>query len=65
MNVICAQPIDAIMRDEVDRWTASKDSSMPRAVVIAILFCFKLRLTTGKTFEEYFHDGKPELDYQI
>lgn len=56
------EPIYAIARDEIARW-----HNLPRGLVMAILFAFIHRLTTGKTFEESFCQPAPEpvTDYQI
>ncbi len=57
-----------IVRDEVRLWT--RKGTLEEGVVLAILWCFVHRLTTGKTFEETFR-GKPArgpargIDYQI
>lgn len=41
-------------------------ATLHRGTVMAILFCFVHRLTTGRTFEEDFCTGKPaEVDFQI
>jgi hypothetical protein len=57
-------PIAEIMKDEVWRWT--RKQTLPEGLVIAILFCFVHRLTTGKTFEETFCTGNSRAtDYQI
>jgi hypothetical protein len=57
-------PLAAIARDEVWRWT--RKGTMPEGIVLAILFCFCHRLTTGKTFEETFCASEQiETDYQI
>jgi hypothetical protein len=57
--MIVAEPIWAIARDEADRW------DIPRGLVIAILFCFIHRLTTGETFEQTFCRESDTIDYQI
>ena len=52
----------AIARAEIDAWDRKR--SLPRGLVMAILFCFIHRLLTGKTFEQSFcHPSKP--DYEI
>jgi hypothetical protein len=48
-----------IARDEIGRW-----HDVPRALVTVILFCFILRVTTGKTYEDAF-ESPAEIDYQI
>ena len=56
--------ISAIAKDEAWRWT--RKQTLPEGLVIAILFCFVHRLTTGKTFEETFCTGDSiATDYQI
>jgi hypothetical protein len=57
------QPIYVIARDEADRW--GRSGKLPRGLVIAVLWSFCFRLTTGKTYEEAFCKEKNGLDYQI
>lgn len=50
-----------IAKLEIDEWR-----NMPRGLVLAILFCFIHRATTGNTFEETFLKPKQfESDYEI
>lgn len=56
-------PIAEIARDEADRWTRS--GKLSRGLVMAILFAFAHRLTTGKTFEESFFTSSEAIDFQI
>lgn len=58
-TAVVSEPIWKVARDEADCW------DLPRGLVIAILFCFATRLTTGKTFEELFPPKTLESDYEI
>lgn len=56
------QPIDfsleALARDEVRKWHWEV-----RPLIVAALFCFCHRLTTGKTFEECFSTKSKPTDW--
>lgn len=55
--------LEEVARLEIREW----NNKLPRGLVIAILFAFIHRFTTGETVEETFF-RKPEasaLDYQI
>lgn len=57
------EPIYKIAREEVSAWTRS--GRLSEGLVMAILFTFIHRYTTGRTFEESFGEKESELDYQI
>lgn len=63
LPLFLAMPISEIARDEADRWTRS--GRLNRGLVMAILFAFAHRLTTGKTFEESFCSQSDAVDFQI
>lgn len=47
---------------EMAEWNAS----VPRGLVMIILFCFIHRVTTGETVEEtFFKPSAPVIDYEI
>ena len=53
-----------VAREEIAVWDGSK--TMPRGLVIAILFAFIHRVTTGNTVEETFFPQKAVVpDYEI
>lgn len=50
-----------VAKAEIDAW-----SELPRGLVLAILFSFIHRVTTGETIEEtFFHSPTTEGDYEI
>ncbi len=52
-----------VAKQEMKEW----NSSVPRGLVMIILFCFVHRATTGETVEETFFSKSqdPVLDYEI
>ena len=48
-----------IAREEVNAWN-KRGSVMPRGLVMAILYCFALKITTGKSFEQTFPNKEPK-----
>lgn len=54
-----------IAKLEIDAWSQGK-RELPHGLVLAILFAFVHRLTTGETVEETFFTPKePAEDFQI
>lgn len=56
-----AEPIWSVAREEMAKWDRSKTVS--RGVVMAILFAFIHRLTTGESLEETYPSA--QSDYEI
>lgn len=52
-----------VAKQEIKEW----DNQLPRGLVLAILFAFVHRVTTGETVEETFFKAKPTVvtDYEI
>jgi len=51
-----------IAKQELNQWKGS----IPRSLLMAILFCYIHRLLEGESFEETFHSKQTtSIDYQI
>lgn len=50
-----------IARLELEEWRGN----LPPGLVLAILFCFVHRVTTGESFEETFGGPPAQPDYEI
>lgn len=52
-----------VARQEIEEWNPNK---LPPGLVMAILFCFVHRVTTGERVEEtFFKPKQTELNYEI